>query len=365
MTPPTHHQRRRPCRGRVEGRRLLRAQQPPRPRHRDPRADPGRGPRAGLDPELPGPGTVGVPLVRGRSGHGTAAGDAARGPVLPLVHRRPGERAVRERLRPAAPGGPRARPRAPQLPPPRRGGPRRRGLRHRPARRRHPPGAAGRARPARRDHRPGPRRAVLARGRRRRRPRGRRGRGAPGRARTHPDRARVRTDRDGPRPVPPGRLVACDARGRAAGGAVRGGGLLRRGGGLRHPPAARPARAADRDRLRQRPHGDGRPVRRHRPRRRRARPALDHGLRRHRARRSRPARPDHGQHQRPRLGPRRRGEAARARRRPRPRPHRASTRPGWSCAARPGPPRPDHAPPPTTPCTHHPIPGTTRNGAPP
>ena len=54
--------------------------------------------------------------------------------------------------------------------------------------------------------------------------------------------------------------------GRAARGPLRRGRLLRRVRRRGHPRAARPRRAADRDRLRQRPDGDGRAVARGRPR---------------------------------------------------------------------------------------------------
>ena len=125
-------------------------------RPRDPGPDPRGRPRAGLDPELAGPRAVGLPGARRRARDRPPARDAARGPVLPVVHRRRGERARPARVRAAAPGGARARGGAAELPPAQRPGPRRRRPRHRPPRRRRPPRAARRAGAARRDRRARP-----------------------------------------------------------------------------------------------------------------------------------------------------------------------------------------------------------------
>ncbi len=230
----------------------------PGPRARDPGADPRHRPRARLDAQLARPGALGVPRARRRPGDGPAAGDAARGPVLPVVHRRRGERAVRARLRAAAPGGPRARGRAPELPPARRRGPRRRRLRHRPLRRRPPARAARRARAARGDRRAGPRR----------RPTGPRSASTTAPASPRPSSTSSASATPGS-PTSPARPRWCTAaraarpgrppcRRRPPRGAVRRDRLLRRGRSRRHPRAARPRRAADRDRLRQRPDGDRR-----------------------------------------------------------------------------------------------------------
>ena len=66
-------------------------------------------------------------------------------------------------------------------------------------------------------------------------------------------------------------------------------------------PAHRPG-PADRDRLRQRPHGDRRDRRGHRARPARPRRPVGHRLRRHRPRRPRPPRAHHGAHRRAGLG---------------------------------------------------------------
>ena len=248
----------------------------------------------------PGPRPLGVEGVRRRHGRGPASRDPARRRLLPVLHRRPRGRAVPPRARPAAPGR-RARRRR-DLPQAREGGPGGRGPDHRPAGRRPEAGAACRARDAGGGRRPRPRRRPPPGPRGRRRPRHPGGCCAPGGPRPSAYRTRRRTGRDGARAVPAPRLGAGPTRRRVAGRPVRRGGLLR---GVRracHRCAARPPRATDRDRLRQRPDGDGRALPRGLPWHRRSRPDLGHRVRRHGARRAPAAVPDHREHRRGGLG---------------------------------------------------------------
>ena len=117
------------------------------------------------------------------------------------------------------------------------------------------------------------------------------------------------------------------ARGRAARRPLRRGRLLRRVRSGRHPTAARPRHPADRDRLRQRPDGDGRAVACRVPRRRRPRRAVDDRVRRHGDLRTPAALAHHGEHRRRGVGPRRRHPTAPAHRPGAPDPGRPPGRP--------------------------------------
>ena len=227
----------------------------------DPGPDPRGGPRAGLDAEPPGPGPGGVPGAGRRPGHRPPAGDPRLGPVLPGVHRRHrvGARAARPVAAPAGRAGP--RPRAGRLPAARRRRPGRRRLPHRPAGRRPAPRAARRGRAARRS---GSVRTASAAA-------------CPASPSTTGRASRLPSPTSSssatgtsPTSAGPDEFVHGVSRREAWAGALRAAGLpegpcvrvrlLGPGRRRRHQGAARPAGAADRDRLRQRPDGHRRDV---------------------------------------------------------------------------------------------------------
>ena len=216
----------------------------------------------GLDPQPAGPRAVGLPGARRRPGRRPAARDPPRRRVLPRVHRRPRDRAVRARARAAADGR-RARRRghatagSPQegrvdgvfvtdlrVDDPRPALLEELGL----------PGVVDRPGPRRSDADPDARRRRRARAsraavehlvdlghtaHRARRP-------ARSRWCTAGPAARRGARRCATAGLPEGLCVEAD--------------FSAESGRRRDPRAARPRRAADRDRLRQRPDGDGRPL---------------------------------------------------------------------------------------------------------
>ena len=302
-----------------------------------------REPRLVAEPA--GPCAVGVQGAGRRPGHRPAARDPARRRVLPVVHRRSGDRAVDPRPRAAAPGRRARRPRG--VPPAGAGGPRRRRLRHRPRRSTTSAPHCSRSSACRRSSSAPT--SVSSPGRASRPsawttppasapPSSTSSSSATATSRTSPARSAsstaVRASWPGARRsqdagLPEGVCVEADFSAESGASAMR--------------DPARPRRPPHRRGLRQRPDGDGRPLAGHLPRSLGARRPVGHRLRRRRDLRTPPALADLGAHRRRRDGPRSRHPAARSSSTSRNRPLQISRTHGSSCVP---PPDPSSADPP-------------------